>query len=329
MMHPMPPRYDDLPRPQDGSGLPLAWGVWGPDDQIGTLNRITEATVAAAASEIREGRRFNLNLPLDEPFGATHQGSHRRRAAPAPTLVAEERPGRVTRDDKLDGFWLQGSTQWDGLSHFADPYHGFYNHAPVSAVVHGTESRNGIDKALRHGIAGRCVLADLRRFFTATGRDWGPLGGRRCMAEELSACLAHQGVALRPGDILLVRTGWLEAFRAAPDVDARDHLVRGNNGGQDYSGLSGGEDMWRFLWDSGVAACCADNPTVEVWPYFPWKPTLHWAIARLGLVIGEFFDLEALAEDSAATGRYTSFFTAAPLHLRGGIGSPGNALAIR
>lgn len=324
-----PPRYDDLPRPDDGSGLPLAWGAWGPEDEIGTLNRITEATVAAAAAEIRDGRRFNLNLPLDEPFGATRPGSHRRRTAPTPTLIADEQPGRLIRDDRLDSFWLQGSTQWDGLSHFADPYHGFYNHAPLARIVHGAESRNGIDKALRHGIAGRCVLADLARHFARTGRDWGPLGGRRAGAEEVAACLAAQGVALRPGDILLVRTGWLEAFRAAPDMDARHALVRGTNDGQDYSGLSGGEDMWRLFWDAGIAAICADNPTVEVWPYFPWKPTLHWGIARMGFVIGEFFDFEALSADSAATGRTTAFFTAAPLHLRGGVGSPGNALAIR
>ncbi|HYF09723.1 MAG TPA: cyclase family protein [Acetobacteraceae bacterium] len=324
------PRYDDLPRPEnDPTGLPLAWGVWGPDDEIGALNRITPERVAAAAAEIREGRRFNLNLPLDEPFGRTHAGSHRRRAAPMPTLVAEEHPGRVTRDDKLDGFWLQASTQWDGLSHFADPTHGFYNGAPISAIVHGEASRNGIDKALAHGIAGRCVLADLARHFARTGRDWGPLGGRRATAAEVAACLEAQGVALRPGDVLLVRTGWLEAFRAAPDVDARDLLVRGTDSVRDYSGVSGGEDMWRLLWDEEVAAICADNPTVEVWPIHPWKPSLHLSIARMGMMLGEFFDLEALAADSAASGRYTAFFTAAPLNLRGGIGSPGNALAIR
>ena len=56
-----PPRFDDLPRPaEDPTGLPLAWGVWGPDDQVGTLNRITDATVAEAREEIRSGRRFNL-----------------------------------------------------------------------------------------------------------------------------------------------------------------------------------------------------------------------------------------------------------------------------
>ena len=41
-----PPRFDDLPRPADDpTGLPLSWCVWGPDDQVGTLNRITDATV--------------------------------------------------------------------------------------------------------------------------------------------------------------------------------------------------------------------------------------------------------------------------------------------
>ena len=73
----------------------------------------------------------------------------------------------------------------------------------------------------------------------------------------------------------------------------------------------------------GVAASLRRQPDRRGLAVFPWKPTLHWAIARLGLVIGEFFDFEELAADSAATGRYTGFFTAAPLHLRGGIGCAG------
>jgi len=154
-------------------------------------------------------------------------------------------------------------------------------------------------------------------------------GGQRATAEDLAACLSAHGVALRPGDILLVRTGWLAAFRAAPDADARHLLIQGEAGARDYSGLDGNEGMWRFLWDQGIAAVAADNPTVEAWPIFPWKPALHLAIARLGLCLGEFFDFEALAEDSATAGRFTAFFTAAPLNHSGGIGSPGNALAIR
>lgn len=319
------PTYDQLPRPDDGTGLPLAWGAWGPDDQIGTLNRITDATVAAGAAEIREGRRFSLNLPLDEPFGATLAGSHRRRAAPTPVLVAEDGPDKMTRDDRLDGFWLQASSQWDGLNHYADPIHGFYNNAPLSSVVHGTASRNGIDKALAHGIAGRAILADLPRFFAKRGRAWQALGSLRASAEELAACLAEGGVTPRAGDILLVRTGWLEAFRAAADAEARDALIRG----RDYSGVDGSATTWQWLWDQGIAAIAADNPTVEAFPITPLRPSLHWGIGRMGFCLGEFFDLEALATHSAETGGITAFLAAAPLNLRGGVGSPANAVAFR
>jgi kynurenine formamidase len=193
----------------------------------------------------------------------------------------------------------------------------------------GTTAASAAGRQQANEVNGRAVLADLPRHFARTGRDWGAMGGQRASAEDVAACLAAQGVALRPGDILLVRTGWLAAFRAAPDADARHLLIQGEAGARDYSGLDGGEGMWRFLWDQGIAAVAADNPTVEAWPIFPWKPALHLAIARLGLCLGEFFDFEELAEDSAATGRYTAFFTAAPLNHRGGIGSPGNALAIR
>ncbi len=109
----------------------------------------------------------------------------------------------------------------------------------------------------------------------------------------------------------------------------RHALIQGEKDASDYPGLDGGEPMRRFLGDAGIAAVAADNTTVEAWPIFPWKPALHLAVARRGLCLGEFLDLEALAADRAATGRHTAFLTAAPLNLRGGIGSPGNAMAIR
>ena len=57
---------------------------------------------------------------------------------------------------------------------------------------------------------------------------------------------------------------------------------------------------------------------------------VHTAILPLlGLPIGELFDLDALADDCAADGRYESFFTSAPLNLPNGVASPPNALAIR
>ncbi|MEJ0068842.1 MAG: cyclase family protein [Pseudomonadota bacterium] len=315
--------YAALDRP-DATGLPLAWGIWGPDDELGTLNNITPETVRASAAQIRRGVRFSLDLPLHLPFGKTLPGAHRRRAAPTPTLFVEDGPERLGRDDKLDGFWLQGSSQWDSLTHIGDPRHGFYNGVRPEQVTHGEGSRNGIDKVARFGLAGRGVLVDVPRYCAAIGRTWSPMGQLLFSAADLAACLDHQGVVVQPGDILLVRLGWVRALLDASGP-AADTLFRPRN----YSGLSGGEDMWQFLWDQRIAAVAADSVTVEVWPMQDGKPSLHLAIARLGLTIGEMFDFEALAEDCAATHDYCSFVTSSPLNLRGGVGSPPNAMAIR
>lgn len=51
------PAFEDLPLNQDDPPY-SAWGLYGRDDELGTLNRLTDATVAAAAqSEIQTGKR--------------------------------------------------------------------------------------------------------------------------------------------------------------------------------------------------------------------------------------------------------------------------------
>lgn len=52
--------FDSLPVLKDGPPG-NAWGIWGPDDQLGTLNLLTPETIAKAASEnIRTGERVSL-----------------------------------------------------------------------------------------------------------------------------------------------------------------------------------------------------------------------------------------------------------------------------
>jgi kynurenine formamidase len=322
---PKVPRYKDLPRPDD-SGLPLAWGLWAPGDQLGTINNIIPAITAAAAKEIKRGVRFNLDLPLHIPYGLCKPEAHATRRAPIPTLHARERPPNLwVRDDKLDEFYLQCSSQWDGLTHMGDSRHGFYNGVQPEHVTHGEASRNGIEHLAEFGIATRCVLVDVVRDFAAQRKPWDPMAEQVVTAADLEASLKRHKVALRQGDVLLVRMGWNAAFKAAPDVDTRDGLLRAWK----YSGISGGEDMWEFLWDHRVAAIATDTVTVEVWPMRQGQPAMHWAIARLGITIGEMFELDALAEDCAKDGRYTAFLTSSPLNLRGGVGSPPNAIAIK
>ena len=52
-------------------------------------------------------------------------------------------------------------------------------------------------------------------------------------------------------------------------------------------------------------------------------------LPMLGLPLGEMWNLEALAADCAADGRYECLFTSAPLNLPNGVASPPNALAIK
>ncbi len=319
----MPPRYADLARP-DPTGLPLAWGVWGTAPEVGTLNNITPAATVAAARLVKRGLRFNLNLPLHVPLGEVGAGAHRLRAAPLQTLIKADFAGLPIRDDRIDGLFPQASTQWDGLAHVADPRHGFYNGVQDHEITQRPGTRLGVEQYAEFGIATRAVLVDLPRFYAAAERPWSPMGGREASAGDLAQALAANGVALRQGDVLLVRTGWIAAFRAAPDAAERDRLFRA----RDYSGLAGDPAMWEFLWDSGIAAVASDAVTVEAWPIREGRPSLHLAIARLGLVLGEMFDLEALAGHCAASGRFECCFVSAPLNLRGGIGSPANALAI-
>lgn len=54
------PAFEDLPLDKSGPHG-NAWGLWGPDDQLGMLNHLTETRVAAAArEEIRTGERLSL-----------------------------------------------------------------------------------------------------------------------------------------------------------------------------------------------------------------------------------------------------------------------------
>jgi kynurenine formamidase len=309
------PRYRDLPR-NDVLGSNHAWGLYGEADELGSINLLTSDRVGAAAAEIRTGQIYNLSLPLNEP-----NPSWSGRQPYLHTIFAA---GRNAQDDYLDGFYLQRSSQWDGLRHISAREFGYYNGTSPEAAGPGGD-RLGIERWAEHGIAGRGVLADVARALEARGTRLGPGDDFAITPDILRGTLDDSGAALRDGDILLVRTGFLAGLMAASAAD-RDRYMRERK----CPGLSAREDMAEFLWDSGVAAVVSDNPIIEVSPGSPEDGYLHRRlIPLLGMALGELFDLEALAADCAETGRPTCFFVGVPMNLPGAVGSPANALAIR
>ena len=307
------PSYDELPE-IPGLGLRHAWEVFGPQDVLGSINLVTPARVAAAAVGVRSGELISLDLPLDLPdpplFG---RRPYRRVVTPL---------NRNEMDDHLDDFHLQGSTQWDALSHVRCREHGYWGGRTQDPQEGGNGL--GIDAWAEHGIAGRGVLVDVARWRQGQGRPLDPLVPERITVDDLEAVLEAQGVTPGIGDILCVRTGWPDGYRAL-DRPARASYAAAPT----FAGLDAGEAMARFVWDAHPAALCCDNPAVEVVPGDPAVGSLHRRLLpALGLALGEMFEFEALSARCAAERRWTFFFVAVPLKVPGGIGSPGNAVAI-
>ncbi|MCU1558890.1 MAG: Kynurenine formamidase [Microbacteriaceae bacterium] len=293
------------------------WGRWGAADERGTLNLLTAAGLVEAARLIREGKVFELSIPVsnDGPnFGGL-------RSNPVHTMT--QLPGEVwdpalleTADD-LIVMSLQAETQWDSLAHVG--YGGYlYNNVPSSTVTarFGAE-RNGIDKQLP-GPLGRGVLIDIAR---SRGVEWLEPTDPAITPEDLDRVAAEQGVEVRSGDIVLVRTGW----RRKAIVEGWSHEWIETN-----PGLT--QECAHWLSAHEVVAICSDNHSIEQVPMADPATVypLHGILIRdLGMMLGEMFDLEELAADCAADGRWEFFFVAPPLKVANGVGSPVTPLAIK
>lgn len=304
--------FDELPVIEQ-LGLRQAWDEHGPGDQLGTVNFMTPATILAATAAVRDGATCRLDLPLDQPspplFGRAPLGH-------------EVFPrSRNTWDDRITNLDPQGSTQWDGLRHVQCRELGHYGGRTGDPRDHDDL---GIEHWARTGIVGRGVLVDIPRHRAGAGRPWDPLAPTAISAAEVADALGAQAVEHRPGDVLCVRTGWVAAY-----LDAREDDHRRVAAERTFAGLAADEAMARFLWDGRFVAVTADNPAVEVSPGDPAVGSLHRRLVPLlGFALGELFTFEELAARCEARSDWTFLFVAAPLHLPGGVGSPGNALAI-
>ena len=319
---PRMPRHDELPiRP--GAPAGAAWGVFGDDDQLGTINLMTPEVVVEAAGSIRSGRVFALNLSINIPdpplFG---RGKH--------THVIKRYAAHIL-DDYLDNFYPQASSQWDALCHVKHPRHGAYNGIPDAEVTGYGGTKLGIDNLARRGIAGRGVLADIARYHERRGRTIDFTTNDMIPFEELQETLAEQRTELRAGDALLVRIGWTKAYLAMTPEQKAALAAKTR-----CPGIEGTPRVAKWLWDNRIAAAASDSPALEVMPpprtadSMESNDLLHFhLLSFFGMPIGEMWNLEELAEDCARDGRYEFFFTSAPLNIPGGVGSPPNALAIK
>ena len=298
------------------------WGRWGADDQRGTLNFITPDRVLAACALPRRGLVISCALPFDRngpqpPGGPRHNPIHLMLADGGDALAgAQDFPGGFQYADDAVHMPLQCGTQWDALAHVF--YDGkMYNDRDISLVTSRGARANSIDQ-IADGVVARGVLLDLPRML---GQPWLE-DGTRIRPQDLDACAEQQGVTVEAGDVMLVRTGMMRRCLEAGSWE-------GYCGGP-APGLSLHCAAW--LYEREVAAVATDTWGVEVIPNETvdcFQPLHMICLRNTGLLLGEIFQLDTLAEACAEDGRYAFLFTAPPLPISGAVGSPINPLAIK
>ena len=291
------------------------WGRWGGDDEIGTLNLITDDVVRAAAQTVRSGRRIPLALPLQQDGVQT--GMIPGRVNPMHTMVMLNYEmfgaGTVATSDDAVTMGLQAATHWDALTHVSHSGR-IYNGRPADSITaHGGAAFCGIEKVTT--LVSRGVLLDVAR-----ARGTGRLPGDHAVTpEDLDAAEELAGTRVRSGDIVLVRTGQMQICLAG-DKHAYAYPS---------PGLSVRTPEWFHARD--VAAVANDTMTFEIFP--PeiedlWLPVHALDLVEMGMLQGQNWNLEALSEACAEAGRYEFLLDATPEPFVGGTGSPVAPVAV-
>ncbi len=298
------------------------WGRWGASDELGTLNYITPEKIVAAAALVRRGKVFSLAIPFDSSGPQSGVGG---RSNPIHFMLQDGGdilsgaqdfiPGLRYCDDAVT-MPLQCATQWDALSHIY--FDGkMYNDRGPELVNSAGARANSIDK-LKDKIVSRGVLLDIPRF---RGKQWLE-PGEAILPADLDGAAAQQKVTIASGDIVLIRTGQMAQVRATGNW--------GTYAGGPAPGLSLTTADW--LAANQIAGYATDTWGTEVIPNETpdvFQPLHCVAIVNMGMLVGEIFDLEALANDCAADGVYEFLFVAPPLTITGAVGSPINPQAIK
>jgi len=163
------------------------------------------------------------------------------------------------------------------------------------------------------GIVGRGVLLDWATWARSQDRDPDLLDTTLITVSDLEAVAAAQKVQFRPGDILFIRSGFVDKLASLELHEVEAYMTQEPM--PPIMGLEAGEPMLRWLWDHELSAIAGDMLALESQP-FPETHTLHeWLIAGWGMPIGELFDLGRLAKECRARDKWSFFFSSVPLNV--------------
>lgn len=288
------------------------WGRWGEEDELGAANLITPAKRVAAAGLVTEGLSVSLAHDVAQ-----------ERAVDAPSILEREVTS-ATAGGASDRYQYTGTyhgtihSHLDALDcHMMVEGRG-YNGVSIEEIEAAGACPRGNINALKDGIVTRGILFDATLLpGLATPEGWVE-PGTAIHAADLVTLEQIEGVRVEPGDVILLYTGrWKRRAALGPWRTA--------------DGVAGWHaDVAYFLKDRGVSFIGHDFWN-DVHPHeFSDQerlPLHRLALVSLGVNIFDNLDFERLAEEARRLGRYEFLFTAAPLRIEGGMGSPLNPIA--
>ena len=277
---------------------------WGPDDELGRLNLITEQSVATTLSRITSGKSYDLSVDFSIGMPSYDAGGEPRYIhwmvhTPRGTVIDDglgagpAASELVTHIDALNHFGLHGKI-----------YNGFESDRDLGDAGWKKSGAETIPP-----IIGRGVLIDVA---AAKKMEVVPQS-YRISADDLQEALEIQGTALEKGDIVLIRTGQMKYFSEADRYK--------NNA----PGVSMGAA--EFLVTSGAMVVGADNLTFEMYPSEVEGnpvPVHTYLLAQHGIPILELVYLEELAKDKV----YSFAFIGGPIKFQGASGAPIRPIAL-
>jgi kynurenine formamidase len=284
---------------------------WGPTDEIGTLNMMTDASRFDVLKQVAGGKVYDLSVEMFVgmptccvPFGD-----------PNFQIFMTHTPAQDTAKELLsysgDGvsMYTHTGTHIDTLNHFG--LHGkIWNQVSAQDAlgVRGW-TKSGADKY--PPIIARGVLIDVAKSKNVAAL---PTSYAITVA-DLQDALKKQGTTLKSGDVVLTRTGVMTLW---PDP-AKYRLA-------DQAGLSLEAAQW-LVEGQKAMLLGADNFGIESFPSKDpenFVPVHTYLLAERGVSLVEALWLEELAKDQV----YEFVFIASPLKMRGATASPIRPLAI-
>jgi hypothetical protein len=279
------------------------WNRWGKEDQMGTVNLITPAKRKSAAALIKEGVTVSLSRNTDAVKSADNAVPFGHEMIDNPMFGMDVYTMR---------YHNMAMTHMDSLSHM------FYQGKMYNGYSREQVNAQGAQKlavtAFKNGIVSRGILMDIPRL---KGMNYLDLS-TPVLPADFEAWEKKAGIKVGPGDIVFIRTGhW--ARRAEKGPWNTEEAAAGMH-----------PSCARWLHQRDVAMIGSDThgelmPSVVAGVPFPMHQLL---LIAMGTPMFDNCDLEALGDAAAARHRWEFFFTAAPLAVTNGTGSPLNPIAI-